>query len=89
MTGQVFYGHQLNSSDVTWTLNGTTGSSSPLKTKSTSGSAIGLNGGHDFGRFEALLVYREESATWTGDAASAKEMKLDRSLITAGIGSTF
>ena len=89
LTGQIFYGHQLSSSDVDWETNGVKGSTSPLKTKSTSGSAIGLNGGYDFGGFEALLGYRQESSTWQEDASSSKEMKLDRSLVNVGIGFTF
>ena len=54
---------------------------------SKSGTAFGINGGYDFGGFEALIGYRSESVTagWAGGV----DNDVSRSLIMAGVGITF
>ena len=45
MTGQIFYGHQLSQNDIEYTWNGI--QQNTIKKDSSSGSAIGINGGYD------------------------------------------
>jgi hypothetical protein len=86
ITGQIFYGHQLSQSDLEYTLNGV--QQTPAKKDSASGSAIGINGGYDFGGFELLLGYRMESSTFKQENGTT-DFNLSRSLISAGVGLSF
>ncbi|MBT6728347.1 MAG: hypothetical protein HOA75_16590 [Deltaproteobacteria bacterium] len=86
ITGQIFYGHQLNQSDIEYTFNGV--QQTTAKKDSTSGSAIGINGGYDFGGFELLLGYRMESANFKQEN-NTTDYNLSRSLISAGVGFSF
>ena len=86
ITGQIFYGHQLSQSDVEYTWNGTP--QNTIKKDSSSGSAIGINGGYDFSGFELLLGYRMESAKFK-QVGSTREADVSRNLISAGVGFSF
>ena len=86
ITGQIFYGHQLSQSDLEYTLNGV--QQTPAKKDSASGSAIGINGGYDFGGFELLLGYRMESSTFKQENGTT-DFNLSRSLISLGAGFSF
>ena len=86
ITGQIFYGHQLSQSDLEYTVNGV--QATPAKKDSASGSAIGINGGYDFGGFELLLGYRMESSTFKQENGTT-DFNLSRSLISAGVGFSF
>ena len=87
ITGQIFYGHQLSQSDVEYTENGVQGAT--VKKDSASGSAIGINGGYDFGGFELLLGYRMESAKFKQENSTSGDSDISRSLISAGVGFSF
>ena len=86
ITGQIFYGHQLSQSDLEYTVNGV--QATPVKKDSASGSAIGINGGYDFGGFELLLGYRMESSTFKQENGTT-DFNLSRSLISLGAGFSF
>ena len=86
MTGQIFYGHQLSQNDIEYTWNGI--QQNTIKKDSSSGSAIGINGGYDFSGFELLLGYRMESAKFK-QVGSTREVDVSRSLISAGVGFSF
>ena len=86
ITGQIFYGHQLSQSDLEYTENGV--QRPTVKKDSASGSAIGINGGYDFGGFELLLGYRMESSNFKQENGTT-DFNLSRSLISAGVGFSF
>ena len=87
ITGQIFYGHQLSQSDIEYTFNGV--QQTTVKKDSASGSAIGINGGYDFGGFELLLGYRMESAKFKQENSTSGDTDISRSLISAGVGFSF
>ena len=87
ITGQIFYGHQLSQSDIEYTINGV--QQTTVKKDSASGSAIGINGGYDFGGFEILLGYRMESAKFKQENSTSGDSDLSRSLISLGVGFSF
>ena len=76
----------MSQSDLEYTLNGV--QQTPAKKDSASGSAIGINGGYDFGGFELLLGYRMESSTFKQENGTT-DFNLSRSLISAGVGFSF
>ena len=79
MTAQFVLGSVIGQGPVTFTGGET-------ENTGKSGTAFGINGGYDFGGFEALIGYRSESVTaaWGGD-----DNNVSRSLVMAGIGITF
>ena len=87
ITGQIFYGHQLSQSDIEYTMDGV--QQTTVKKDSASGSAIGINGGYDFGGFELLLGYRMESAKFKQENSTSGDTDISRSLISAGVGFSF
>ena len=87
ITGQIFYGHQLSQSDLEYTMDGV--QQTTVKKDSASGSAIGINGGYDFGGFELLLGYRMESAKFKQENSTSGDTDISRSLISAGVGFSF
>ena len=87
ITGQIFYGHQLSQSDLEYTMDGV--QQTTVKKDSASGSAIGINGGYDFGGFELLLGYRMESAKFKQENSTSGDSDISRSLISAGVGFSF
>ena len=87
ITGQIFYGHQLSQSDIEYKINGV--QQTTVKKDSASGSAIGINGGYDFGGFELLLGYRMESAKFKQENSTSGDSDISRSLISAGVGFSF
>jgi len=81
------FGSELNGQIVVGTLigHGDIDQTSGAQTvDEKSGTAFGINGGYDFGGFEALLGYRSESVTIGSDSTN-----VGRTLISAGIGFTF
>ena len=80
MTAQFVLGSVIGQGPVT-------GPGFESENTSNSGTAFGINGGYDFGGFEALIGYRSESVTagWAGGA----DNDVSRSLIMAGVGITF
>ena len=77
MTGQVVLGFLTGHGDQV-------DSSGAYPIDESEGTAFGLNGGYDFGGFEALLGYRSETVK-IGDSG----FNVGRSIISAGIGFTF
>ena len=82
MTGQIVIGTLTGHGGMAYSSGSTGGTESP------SGSAWGINGGYDFGGFEALLGYRSETVKVTQEGNSS-ENDASRTLISAGIGFTF
>ena len=80
MTAQFVLGSVIGQGPVT-------GPGFESENTSKSGTAFGINGGYDFGGFEALIGYRSESVTagWAGGV----DNDVSRSLIMAGVGITF
>ena len=82
MTGQIVIGTLTGHGGMAYN-DGTTAS-----TKDPSGSAWGINGGYDFGGFEALLGYRSETVE-VKQGSSSSPSDAGRTLISAGLGFTF
>ena len=82
MTGQIVIGTLTGHGGVAYNDGVSTSA------KESSGSAWGINGGYDFGGFEALLGYRSETVKVTQEGSSS-ENDAGRTLISAGIGFTF
>ena len=80
MTAQFVLGSVIGQGPVT-------GPGFESENTSKSGTAFGINGGYDFGGFEALIGYRSESVTagWAGGV----DNDVSRSLIMAGVDITF
>jgi hypothetical protein len=55
---------------------------------SHSSTAFSLNGGYNFGGFEAIIGYRSEAAN-VSPQDSSTDYDISRTLISAGIGFTF
>jgi len=82
MTGQIVIGTLTGHGGVAYG-DGTTAS-----VEDSSGSAWGINGGYDFGGFEALLGYRSETVKAKVKGSSSTN-DAGRTLISAGLGFTF
>ena len=85
MNVQIILGYQLDQGDLEFTNRGT---KTTNKMSSHSGTAFGLNGGYNFGGFEALIGYRSEAVT-VSPQDSSTDYDISRTLISAGIGFTF
>ena len=79
MTAQFVLGSVIGQGNATYT-----GGESVNTAKS--GTAFGINGGYDFGGFEALIGYRSESVN---AAYGGSESDYSRALVMAGVGITF
>ena len=79
MTAQFVLGSVIGQGPVT-------GPGFESENTSNSGTAFGINGGQDFGGFEALIGYRSESVN---AAYGGSERAYNRTLIMAGVGITF
>jgi len=79
MTAQFVLGSVIGQGNATYT-----GGESENTAKS--GTAFGINGGYDFGGFEALIGYRSESVN---AAYGGSESAYNRALVMAGVGITF
>ena len=60
-----------------------------VENTSKSGTAFGINGGYDVGGFEALIGYRSESVKANWGSGGGEDSDVSRSLIMAGVGTTF